>query len=134
LNHGSAWAVWRHPIPYEVMSRIFDAANDGRLHIHKAAKAPQWDGKQFVLETNAGKTIKSNHLVDGTSGTNRISSIGSPLIKNLVYKQLIEPNPCGGIDVNPLTFECQIKGQPISGLYSIGPLNKGVMLPKKSGV
>lgn len=125
LKHSTDWAVWRHPIPYDVVNELLDASKNSRLFIHKSAKSPRWDGHKFTLETATGKTITSEYFVDGTGGTNRLEVIDSPLVRDLIYRQLIEANACGGLDVNPLTFECQVKGKSISGLYSLGPLNKG---------
>ncbi|WP_158020833.1 FAD/NAD(P)-binding protein [Chromobacterium sphagni] len=125
INYGAGWAAWRHPIPYEVIAELAAAAREQRLHIHQGKNSPYWENGQFVLETTSGKTIRAQNLVDGTGGTNRLDLIDSPLLRNLTEQQLIEAHPCGGIDIHPLTFQCQVNGKPVPGLYSLGPLNKG---------
>jgi len=49
------------------------------------------------------------------------------LINNLLFKNYIEPHPCGGIMIDPKTFNICVKGENINGLYNIGPLNKGAL-------
>ncbi|TDR73896.1 FAD/NAD(P)-binding protein [Paludibacterium purpuratum] len=125
INYGAGWAAWRHPIPYEVIAELAEAAREQRLHIHRGHKPPYWENGQFVLESTSGKTIRARYLVDGTGGSNRLDAIDSPLLRNLNAQKLIEAHPCGGIDIHPLTFQCQVDGKPVPGLYSLGPLNKG---------
>ncbi|MCX7205644.1 MAG: FAD/NAD(P)-binding protein [Proteobacteria bacterium] len=125
INYGASWAAWRHPIPYDVVSELASASREGRLHIHQATASPRWENKQFILESDNGKIIKTKYLVDGTGGTNRIDSIDSPLLKNLIQQRLIEAHPCGGVDIHPLTYQCQVHGKPILNLYNLGPLSKG---------
>lgn len=49
------------------------------------------------------------------------------LLENLLINKLIENHPCGGINIDPLTFQCKVNGNNIHGLYNIGPLNKGCL-------
>lgn len=125
INYGASWAAWRHPIPYEVISELSVAAREERLFIHQARKPPYRENGQYVMETTGGKTIRADNFIDGTGGTNRLDAIDSPLLRNLMAQQFIEPHLCGGIDIHPLTFQCQVNGKPVPGLYSLGPLNKG---------
>ena len=125
INYGSDWATWRHPIPYEVIYELASAARDQRLHIHQGKKAPYFDNDQFVLETTTGKTIRAKNLVDGTGGNIRLDAIDSPLLRSLSEQRLIEDHPCGGINIDPLTFQCLVNYKPVPGLYSLGPLSKG---------
>lgn len=127
LNHSADWAAWRHPVPREVINGLKEAAQEGRLHIHKALSRPILINSKFTIETSKNINIESNVLIDGTGGGNQIKMTNSPLLQEMRNKNLIEGHPCGGININPLTFECVVKGKIIKGLYNIGPLNKGCL-------
>ncbi|QIZ45432.1 FAD/NAD(P)-binding protein [Dickeya zeae] len=126
-HYGSEWAVWRHPIPYEVMSELAQAAKEKRLHIHKASRPPLFNNGSFSIETADRKSITSPFMVDGTGGSNQLSTIDSALLKNLLQQGLIESHPCGGMNIHPMTFECRVNGTRVPNLYNIGPLNKGCL-------
>lgn len=124
-EHGASWSAWRHPVPQAVIENMSVLAKEGRLHIHKVTKRPCFSNGNYIIESNSGLVIKSTHFIDATGGTNRLLDINSSLIKNLISQNLIEPNICGGLTINPLTFELQVAGRSIKNLFNIGPLNKG---------
>jgi len=126
-NHGAFWAAWRHPIPHEVIEEIKSALDDGSLEIHQAVTQPTFAIGLFSIEMSNGKKISTKHFIDGTGGSDQISQQTSLLIQNLLARGFIKPHPCGGIDVDPLSFNC-VSDKPFKNkLFSIGPLNKGAL-------
>lgn len=126
-NHGAFWAAWRHPIPCEVIEEIKNALEDGSLEIHQANTQPIFNNNVFSIEMSNGKKISTKHFIDGTGGGNQLSQQTSRLIQNLMARGFIKPHPCGGIDVDPLSYNC-LSDEPFSNrLFSIGPLNKGAL-------
>lgn len=124
-HYGADWAAWRHPVPYEVFSELTHAAKERRIFFHQVKKPVCWKKGIFTLETISGKIIKAQNLIDGTGGTNQLQAIDSLLLKHLQKNGLIEPHSCGGINIHPLTYQCQVNNKLVPGLYNIGPLNKG---------
>jgi uncharacterized NAD(P)/FAD-binding protein YdhS len=122
---GSLWSAWRHPVPAEVMGEMATAAKEGRLHIHQSTDQPRWEGGKFHVPVRGGRELSSTNLVDGTGGSNRLETIQSPLIQNLLGRRMIESHPCGGMNVDALTYQCKVSGQSAHRLYNLGPLNKG---------
>ena len=125
LNHGAHWAAWRHPVPRQVVKEMQTAAAEGRLHIHRAATRPTRSGRHFEITTSAGLTVRSGTLIDATGGSIRLGAMDSPLLAQMQAAGLVQPHPCGGIDVHPLTFECRVNGSQDSRLSCLGPLTKG---------
>lgn len=125
VNYGAQWAAWRHPIPYEVFAEMALTAKEGRLYIHQTIGRPRLENGQFIVTNSIGKVIKSKNLVDGTGGNNRLHAINSPLLHSLVKENLIEAHPCGGVNVSPLTFQCQVNGKSVPDLFNLGPLSRG---------
>jgi len=126
-SFGAHWATWRHPAPCTVIEELREAAEEGRLQIHQAASRPGWDGQSFVLQTASGIMLRAPSFIDATGGPSQIYAIASPLLHQLCNEGLIESHPCGGIKIHPLSFECHVGGLPTPGLYSLGPLDKGVL-------
>lgn len=125
-EYSSLWATWRHPIPSSSFSQLKNAVNTKHLRFYKSTKLPLYKNNTFSVETTKGE-LKSDTLWDGTGGTPQLPQIDNLLIKNLLLKNYIEPHPCGGLMINPKTFAIRSRAQEISGLYNIGPLNKGTL-------
>lgn len=127
MKHYSAlWAAWRHPVPQAVFAELVNATEDGRLRLYQAICNPEYDGRTFNAQTSRGK-ISAPQFWDGTGGSQHISSMQVPILESLSKQNLIEANVCGGMSINPLTYQCQVKGKDISRLYNLGPLNKGCL-------
>ncbi|MBD2813432.1 FAD/NAD(P)-binding protein [Xenorhabdus sp. Flor] len=125
-QYGAFWASWRHPIPQEVFLELIYASTDGRLKFHQSTSVPQYNRGQFMLQTSQ-EIILAPRFWDGTGGSQDINKINVPILQNLLEKKLIEAHPCGGINVDPMTYQCQVAGKSIHGLYNLGPLNKGAL-------
>ena len=124
-RYGARWAAWRHPIPLEVMGEMAIAAQEGRLHIHQSTDVPRWENGTVHVPVRSGRVLSSTTLVDGTGGSNQLETIPSMLIQNLISRRLIESHPCGGMNVDALTYQCKVSGQSAHRIYNLGPLNKG---------
>lgn len=127
-KNSTSWFTWRHPIPYEVGLELYEAVKSKRLYIHKISGLTyDKENHTFVLENSFKEIIKSKYFIDGTGGSNNLYKSTNPLIINLINNKLIEAHPCGGININPLTYQCIVNQKAIKGLYNIGPLNQGVL-------
>lgn len=122
--YGAVWAAWRHPIPQEVFSELIEASAQGRVRFHQALAAPQYADNCYHLQTPS-ETLSFHHLWDATGGRLNISDTTQPLLQDLLSQSLIEGHPCGGINVDPLTFQCRVNYRNVPGLFNIGPLSKG---------
>ena len=125
-EYGALWAAWRHPIPQEVFSEMIQACSDGRLQLHQSISEPKYDNGQFVLLTRQGK-ISANYFWDATGGSQNLEKMEVPILQSLINNKMVEAHPCGGININPLTYECIVGNYPIYGLYNLGPLSKGCL-------
>lgn len=123
-HYGAVWAAWRHPVPQEVFSELIEASVQGRVRFHQATAAPGYSDDKFLLKTQSG-TLSFRHMWDATGGRLNIREMTQPLLMNLMSQSLIEEHPCGGINVDPLTFQCRVDNRNIPGLFNIGPLSKG---------
>ncbi|WP_442799005.1 FAD/NAD(P)-binding protein [Pantoea vagans] len=122
--YGAVWAAWRHPVPQEVFSELIEASAQGSVQFHQAKAAPEYSDSHYRLRTRS-ETLSFHHLWDATGGRLDITHSSQPLLRDLLNQSLIEEHPCGGIRIDPLTFQCQVKNRKVPGLFTIGPLSKG---------
>lgn len=122
--YGAVWAAWRHPVPQEVFGELIEASAQGRVRFHQALTVPEHSDDKYLLRTRS-ETIAFCHLWDATGGRLDIGETTQPLLQDLMSQSLIEGHPCGGINVDPLTFQCRVNNNNVPGLFNIGPLNKG---------
>lgn len=122
--YGAVWAAWHHPVPQEVYSELLQASAEGKLNFHQALSSPEHEGNTFLLKTRS-QTLSFGHLWDATGGKNHLHLMKQPLMLNLMIQELIEGHPCGGMNIDPLTFQCRVQNRNVPGLYNLGPLSKG---------
>lgn len=123
-SFSSLWMAWRHPIPQETFEEISQSVLEGKLFFHKSSSPPIFKGGKFILNVG-NENLSFQQMWDATGGSLKIEKMEIPLIKSLLSNRLIEGNPCGGINVDPLTFQCKVNDKNINGLYNLGPLSKG---------
>lgn len=122
--YGAVWAAWRHPVPQDVFSELLQASAEGKLTFHQASASPELKGDTFRLQSKA-QTVSFTHLWDATGGQLHLDTMKHPLLQSLLKQRLIEPHPCGGINIDPVTFQCKVQSRNVTGIYNIGPLSKG---------
>lgn len=122
-KYGAFWANWRHPIPIGVISELKDYASQGRLFVHKSTSKTSLLNGRYQVETKKG-VVKAESFIDGTGGTSLMHSTNSQLIRNLLNRKLAQPNPCGGLQIDNLTYSL-LNSKNISHIYCLGPLAKG---------
>ncbi|MCK0745395.1 FAD/NAD(P)-binding protein [Chromohalobacter nigrandesensis] len=124
-SFGSFWACWRHPIPADIVRELQQYAKEGRLHLHRPVAPIKRQRGQYILETKDTR-ILANILIDGTGGSGDMQQVSSPLVRNLLNKQLAIAHPCGGLRVDSLTYGLENDTRS-TGIYCLGPLAKGVL-------
>lgn len=122
-NYSSAWAVWRHPIPIFILEEIKEYFQTGFIEVIKSPHIEYYNNKLVIKSEKTNSKVKVNTLVDATGGTMDILKSNSPLIKNLLIRNLISPHICGGIRTNSLNFK--VKNNQGAEIYNLGPLSKG---------
>ncbi|PKF81485.1 hypothetical protein CW749_02260 [Vibrio sp. vnigr-6D03] len=123
---GALWSAWRHPIPIDSFSQLGGAVKDQKLQFYKALSTPLHKNGVFEVSTTNG-TLVSDSLWDGTGGNTVLKNTESRLLQQMFKQGYAEAHPCGGLVINPKTFEIIADGKAIDGLYNIGPLNRGVL-------
>lgn len=126
------WEIHRHRMAEAVADRIDDAKARGQLQVH-AGRIRAYDtvGDRVnvtyrVRARDEMRTLSVARVVNCAGPGADYSRISDPLVKNLLAKGMIRPDPLSlGIDV---TSNCAVRNDrgAISGrLFAVGPATKG---------
>lgn len=119
----SFWCVYRHCMPVENAKKILTYLKDNKLRVFSGLEKITYDKtrEKFKVTFNKKRTknIKAKYLINATGTNYEIKNSDSKLLKNLMKRNLIKENPCGGIEVNFNTNEAS------KNIFVIGPLTRG---------
>jgi len=120
------WGVARHRAPAQSMVVFNDLVASGQLELLKGRISNiSFQEKAFDITYSTAQepkqTLHTQLIINCTGPESDYSRLKSPLIQDLVSKQLIAPDPLKyGIDA-------QKDGQISAGLYTLGPTLKGIL-------
>jgi uncharacterized NAD(P)/FAD-binding protein YdhS len=129
------WDIHRHRMASEISDKIEEALQTGKLQIiaGRIIKV-QAEGKKLTIEImergeKASLNICVSKIINCTGPQSSLETIDSPLLTNLKRRGLIHSHVLGtGIAVRPDGQIVDQKGQPVSGLFAIGPLLKAELM------
>jgi uncharacterized NAD(P)/FAD-binding protein YdhS len=130
-NVSRYWEVHRHLVPPATASRIRALRAAGRLQLHRGrvtAVTQHADKLAVVADTGGGSlTLDADWLINGTGATADISSVASPLLRDLFSTGLARPDPMGlGVDAAADGRVLNWAGLPSDVLLTLGPPLRGL--------
>ena len=123
----SLWSAWRHPVPIVVYHQLLDAARAGRLRLHRVVQAPMHADGQFSIRPLVGRSVHAPVLLDATGGAACVDADAMPLLRALHCRGMVDVHPCGGIDIDPMSLQCRVRGRHVCGLFALGPVTRGAL-------
>lgn len=129
-KHARHWEVRRHRMAPEVAARLEGYQAEGRLAvlaggIHRVVDR----GERCEVHLGQGHVpVVADALVNCTGPSTDISRSGDPLLLALRERGLASPDPlCLGLSTTTDGVLLDPHGQPVPGMYAVGPPRKGVL-------
>lgn len=118
------WDIYRFSMPLTTATQVLSLIKHKKLHIISHVSDPIIQKKQFELSgiecvQKNSLSIRTDCLINATGINYDANTLGSPLLKNLLKRQLVNANSFGGIDVDFEKLTVQ------KNVYVIGDLTKG---------
>lgn len=135
LRHlSSLWAVFRHRLSPQIAARIQAALESGQLEIHagRLGEAQVQENSLRVTLRERGQDtsgpITVQRLINCTGPTCNYRKINSPLIRNLIQKKIILPEPLNlGLHTDLDGRLLQENGKASCTLFTIGTTMRGAL-------
>jgi uncharacterized NAD(P)/FAD-binding protein YdhS len=131
-EYGRLWSVHRHRMAPQVGDALARLNEKGRLRAQAATlrTARVRDGRVDVDVVHPGDDVPARFRVDRiincTGPTHDPGRITTPLVEDLVRRGSVRSNALGvGFDTDPVGTVIGRRGEPVPGLYAIGPLRDG---------
>ena len=129
------WSVARHRMAPSIEAEINAARNSGRLAVRAgrivAVKRTQ-RGVTVGLQARGGRTVELAGFdwMINCSGTGRVAvNAVEPPLQQLVSEGFVRPDRLGrGADVTPAGEVVGRSGEPVRGLYALGPMGAGSLM------
>jgi uncharacterized NAD(P)/FAD-binding protein YdhS len=125
------WDVHRHRLAPAVAERIAQAMAAGRLTLRAARileARPASGGLLLTLRprgSRATEPLAAGTLVNCSGQETRMERVGEPLLRRLLDDGLAAPDVLGlGLDVTGEGQLLDAAGQPVPGLFAVGPLTR----------
>lgn len=127
---GGLWGINRHCMPLVNAQRIASLFKDGRLSIVPDLTSVAFDDQSEAFQLAYGKEQLANekYLINATGPASAVKMMKSELMQNLAKEGIIEPDPVGGIRINPDTMQVTLDGKSTGGLYAVGHITNGTLL------
>jgi uncharacterized NAD(P)/FAD-binding protein YdhS len=129
------WEIHRHRVPAESADLLLHKVARGRLILEAAriqSVTADETGVAVSLRPRGSNRIERRHvhwLINCTPPAPPLKAPAQSLYRALLADGLARPDRTGmGIDVDGLGRPLDRSGQPVAGLYTIGPLRKGTSI------
>ena len=126
------WDVHRHRLAPTIAAQVeaLRATGDLTIHAGRLTESHLTDtGAQVCWRPRGGQDAVCEGfdlVVNCTGPLSAVERSTRPLIRNLLAKGLIQPDPLGlGLAVDEAGRPLDVAGRPVPGLYAIGPLTRG---------
>jgi len=129
-TYARAWEVRRHRMAPDIAARLDRYREEGRLQLLEGGLAGLTD---HVLRCEVElpalpDTLFADAVVNCTGPMTDISRSTDPLLKALVRRGLLTPDPLRlGVSCTPHGEVLDVSGQVVPGLYVVGPPRKGTL-------
>jgi uncharacterized NAD(P)/FAD-binding protein YdhS len=128
--HARHWEVRRHRMAPEVAARLEGYQHEGRLSVLSGGVTRVVDrGSRCEVHLGGlGAPVPADVLVNCTGPSTDITRSGDPLLLALRERGLATPDPLHlGLATTAHGQVVDPQGQPVAGLYAVGPPRKGVL-------
>lgn len=134
-EYGRLWSVHRHRMAPQVGQALRRLIEKGRLRVQAATlkSAQIREGRVDVDVIHPGDDaparFRVDRIVNCTGPLHDPERIGTPLVQDLVKRGSVRSNELGvGFDTDPVGTIIDRRGEPVLGIYAIGPLRDGGLL------
>ena len=126
------WDVHRHRIAPEIHARIQAMIDSGQLTVAAGKVASVENRPDGVAVTwrprgaDRSEQFTVARIINCTGPEADLRGSADPLLRTLAERGLIRPDPNGiGVDVDRDSRVIVDDGQPVEGLYAVGPITRG---------
>jgi uncharacterized NAD(P)/FAD-binding protein YdhS len=129
-TYAREWEVRRHRMATEVAARLDGYRDEGRLTVLEGGIASVTDhGPRCEIGLPAlPDTLFADAVVNCTGPMTDVSRSTDPLLKSLVTRGLVTPDPLRlGVSCTAGGEVLDVSGQVVPGLYVVGPSRKGTL-------
>ena len=129
-EHARHWEVRRHRMAPRVAVRLEGYRAEGRLAVLSGGIHRVIDrGDRCEVHVGRGHPpVTADMLVNCTGPSTDISRSGDPLLLALRERGLASPDPlCLGLSTTTDGVLLDPHGQPVAGMYAVGPPRKGIL-------
>jgi len=117
----------RHAIPMENAIKLRNALKTGQLSVIGNSDDIQWDGQQFLLTTDDGKTFKADFVINASGPAVSVKKMDDQvLLQNMLKKKYIREYDAGGILAELNTMQVLSDNGRDLPIYAIGHLLAGL--------
>ncbi|KAG8530118.1 uncharacterized protein KY384_005600 [Bacidia gigantensis] len=121
-NFMSLWMCYRHSMPLVNAKRLLALMASGQLEGKRGIGAAFQQEGHFEISTHDGP-ILSQYLIEAIGQEHHPQRVDSLLVRGLLAKQILKPQPFGGVSVDFTTLET-----PTKSMYVLGSMTRGVHL------
>jgi uncharacterized NAD(P)/FAD-binding protein YdhS len=134
-EYGRLWSIHRHRMAPQVGTALERLIEKGRLRVAPATleTARIREGRVDVdvvhPRDGAQARFRVDRIINCTGPLHDPERISSPLVQGLVEQGSVRSNALGvGFDTDPVGTVIDRRGNPVDGVYAIGPLRDGGLL------
>jgi uncharacterized NAD(P)/FAD-binding protein YdhS len=124
------WEVRRHRMAPDIADRLDTYREQGRLQVVGGGLSAVTDhGVRCEVTLPAlPDTLFADAVINCTGPMTDVSRSGDPLLRALVGRGVVTPDPLRlGVACTPHGEVLDVSGQPVPGLYVVGPPRKGTL-------
>lgn len=131
LRHlASMWGVHRYRVPPATFAAYVRLAAEGRIQSHAGRITGAKVDSMISLElehAGARRVVRAAHVVNCTGPSADITKVESKVVQNALSRGLIRPDELHlGVDATTSFSVLSSTGEPVQGLFAMGPLLRGL--------